>query len=154
MISPKARPVMSDHFGTPDKPFLYQSYLLATLVHQTSLSCTNPISWPLWYTRQAPPVPILSPGHFGTPDKHLLYQSYLLATLVHQTSTSCTNLISWSLWYTRQASPVPIISPGDFGTESLLLIQHRKEMAAESLLLATISYSEIRNYLVIFMLPT
>ena len=23
----------------------------------TSLSCTNPISWPLWYTRQAPPVP-------------------------------------------------------------------------------------------------
>ena len=20
-------------------------------------SCTNPISWPLWYTRQAPPVP-------------------------------------------------------------------------------------------------
>ena len=38
--------------------------------------------------------------------------------------------------------------------ESLLLIQHRKEMAAESLLLATISYSEIRNYLVIFMLPT
>ena len=32
-------------------------------------SCTNPISWPLWYTRQAPPVPILSPGHFGTPDK-------------------------------------------------------------------------------------
>ena len=49
-------------------------------------SCTNPISWPLWYTRQAPPVPILSPGHFGTPDKPLLYQSYLLATLVHQTS--------------------------------------------------------------------
>ena len=38
--------------------------------------------------------------------------------------------------------------------ESLLLIQHRKEMVAESLLLATISYSEIRNYLVIFMLPT
>ena len=38
--------------------------------------------------------------------------------------------------------------------ESLFLIQHRKEMAAESLLLATISYSEIRNYLVIFMLPT
>ena len=34
------------------------------------------------------------------------------------------------------------------------LIQHRKEMAAESLLLATISYSEIRNYLEIFMLPT
>ena len=84
-------------------------------------SCTNPISWPLWYTRQAP---------------------------------SCTNPISWLLWYTRQASPVPIISPGDFGTESLLLIQHRKEMVAESLLLATISYSEIRNYLVIFMLPT
>ena len=24
-----------------DKPFLYQSYLLATLVHQTSLSCTK-----------------------------------------------------------------------------------------------------------------
>ena len=67
---------------------------------------------------------------------------------------SCTNPISWPLWYTRQASPVPIISPGDFGTESLLLIQHRKEMVAESLLLATISYSEIRNYLVIFMLPT
>ena len=83
-------------------------------------SCTNPISWPLWYTRQAPPVPILSPGHFGTPDK----------------------------------PPVPILSPGHFGTESLFLIQHRKEMAAESLLLATISYSEIRNYLVIFMLPT
>lgn len=38
--------------------------------------------------------------------------------------------------------------------ESLLLIQHRKEMAAESLLLATISYSEIRSYLEIFMLPT
>ena len=38
--------------------------------------------------------------------------------------------------------------------ESLFLIQHRKEMAAESLLLATISYSEIRNYLEIFMLPT
>lgn len=36
---------------------LYQSYLLATLVHQTSLSCTNPISWLPWYTRQAPPVP-------------------------------------------------------------------------------------------------
>ena len=53
-------------------------------------SCTNPISWPLWYTRQAPPVPILSPGHFGTPDKPFLYQSYLLATLVHQTSLSCT----------------------------------------------------------------
>ena len=53
-------------------------------------SCTNPISWPLWYTRQAPPVPILSRGHFGTPDKPLLYQSYLLATLVHQTSPSCT----------------------------------------------------------------
>ena len=87
-------------------------------------------------------------------DKPFLYQSYLLATLVHQTSLSCTNPISWPLWYTRQASPVPIISPGDFGTESLLLIQHRKEMAAESLLLATISYSEIRNYLVIFMLPT
>ena len=67
---------------------------------------------------------------------------------------SCTNPISWPLWYTRQASPVPIISPGDFGTESLLLIQHRKEMVAESLLLATISYSEIRNYLEIFMLPT
>ena len=67
---------------------------------------------------------------------------------------SCTNPISWPLWYTRQASPVPIISPGDFGTESLLLIQHRKETVAESLLLATISYSKIRNYLVIFMLPT
>ena len=72
----------------------------------------------------------------------------------HRQAPSCTNPISWPLWYTRQASPVPIISPGDFGTESLLLIQHRKEMAAESLLLATISYSEIRSYLVIFMLPT
>ena len=72
----------------------------------------------------------------------------------HRQAPSCTNPIFWPPWYTRQASPVPIISPGDFGTESLLLIQHRKEMVAESLLLATISYSEIRNYLVIFMLPT
>ena len=128
---------MSDHFGTPDKPLLYQSYLLATLVHQTSPSCTNPISWPLWYTRQAPPVPILSPGHLGTPDKPLLYQSYLLATWVHQTSPSCTknsHTVSLGLL--------------------IILIQHRKEMVAESLLLATISYSEIRNYLEIFMLPT
>ena len=58
--------------------------------HRQAPSCTNPISWPLWYTRQASPVPILSPGHFGTPDKPFLYQSYLLATLVHQTSPSCT----------------------------------------------------------------
>ena len=42
--------------------------------HRQAPSCTNPISWPLWYTRQASPVPILSPGHFGTPDKPLLYQ--------------------------------------------------------------------------------
>ena len=42
--------------------------------HRQAPSCTNPISWPLWYTRQAFPVPILSPGHFGTPDKPLLYQ--------------------------------------------------------------------------------
>ena len=39
--------------------------------HRQAPSCTNPISWPLWY-------------------KPLLYQSYLLATLVHQTSPSCT----------------------------------------------------------------
>ena len=25
--------------------------------HRQAPSCTNPISWPLWYTRQAPPVP-------------------------------------------------------------------------------------------------
>ena len=42
--------------------------------HRQAPSCTNPISWPLWYTRQASPVPILSPGHFGTPNKPLLYQ--------------------------------------------------------------------------------
>ena len=71
-------------------------------------SCTNPISWPLWYTRQASPVPIISPGHFGTPDKPLLYQSYLLATLVHQTSLSCTNHISWRLWYRKSPlNPAP-----------------------------------------------
>ena len=35
-------PILSPgHFGTPDKPLLYQSYLLATLVHQTSPSCTK-----------------------------------------------------------------------------------------------------------------
>ena len=55
--------------------------------HRQAPSCTNPISWPLWYTRQAFPVPILSPGHFGTPDKPLLYQSYLLATLVQKVSS-------------------------------------------------------------------
>ena len=87
MISPKARPVMSDHFGTPDKPLLYQSYLLASLVHQTSPSCTK-----------------------------------------------YSHTVSLGLF--------------------IILIQHRKETVAESLLLATISYSEIRNYLVIFMLPT
>ena len=66
-----------------------------------------------------------------------MYQSYLLATLVHQTSLSCTkNLHTVSLGLL------------------IILIQHRKEMVAVSLLLATISYSEIRNYLVIFMLPT
>ena len=44
-----------DNFGRHRQaPSLYQSYLLATLVHQTSLS-----------------LPILSPGHFGTPDKPL-----------------------------------------------------------------------------------
>ena len=39
---PPPVPILSPgHFGTPDKPLLYQSYLLATLVHQTSPSCTK-----------------------------------------------------------------------------------------------------------------
>ena len=77
-------------FGTPEARSLYQRHLFVHLVHQKRVSCTNTslipfgtpearllyqhISYFIWYTRSASPVPT-----------HLLFH------LVHQKHVSCTN---------------------------------------------------------------
>ena len=149
--SERAVPILSPgHFGTPDKPLLYQnlSHSLFRITFFLRI-CFELFVWRL--------KAISSPAaHLGNPDK---FDCPQFGRRVESETLQFRPLLPRKItvlsdW--RSGMKLKIFSPQrTFQTiQNSFLIQHRKEMVAESLLLATISYSEIRNYLVIFMLPT